>query len=111
MGGVLKVPIFTECFGITKDDARTMSLLILLPPVSVGAVIKYAMEDDIDWYMTLALFLLYLISNYPGAKAGLKASTAVFKMVMGMCLFVLGIFMIINQKYWDEDADLCDDSD
>merc|ERR1712048_655801 len=72
--GVLKVPIFTELFGITKDDARTLSLLILLPPVSVGAVIKYAMEDDIDWYMTLVLLASYMAANSPGAKKGLNAS-------------------------------------
>lgn len=105
--GVLKVPIFTELFGITKDDARTLSLVILLPPVSIGAVIKYAYEDDIDWYMSLALLLLYMCSNYPGAKSGLKASTAVFKMVMGMLLAVLGTFIIVNQKYWTGD-EFCD---
>ncbi|MFC1542143.1 TSUP family transporter, partial [Candidatus Latescibacterota bacterium] len=39
--GVLMMPVFIGLFGIHKDDARALSLAILLPPVSLGAVIKY----------------------------------------------------------------------
>lgn len=70
-------------------------------------MIKYGMEDDVDWVMALILLVTYMAANYPGAKKGLNASTTVFKMVMGMMLFVLGVFLIINQQYMQDDDDSC----
>ena len=48
----------TELFGVHKDDARTLSLLILLPPVSIGAIVKYESENSVDWAMAGVMFIL-----------------------------------------------------
>lgn len=100
--GVLMVPLMTELFAVHKDDARTLSLLILLPPVSIGAIVKYEQEDSVDWAISGLMFFLYFCTNYTGAKAGRKAKAATFKMVMGMCLAILGTMTILMNKYRDE---------
>eukprot|EP01051_Picozoa_sp_SAG22_P027200 SAG22_NODE_8984_length_616_cov_1.425532_2_plen_95_part_01 len=79
------VPIMTELMGMAKNDARTLSMLIMcvyaavghsrsywdpyclltaavarrLPPASAGAVVEYQQHGHIDWWMSGVLFLLY----------------------------------------------------
>jgi len=93
--GILMTPIFMTIFGMEKDDARTLSLMILLPPVSIGAVIKYQMENSILWYGVLIIFVSYFLTNYFGARVALNHSTEVFKKVYGYILVVMGLINLI----------------
>jgi uncharacterized membrane protein YfcA len=79
--GVLMVPVFISIFKQDKNYARALSLAILLPPVSVGAYVKYNMENAIDWNIVIILFFSYFVSNYFGAKLGLNSSDKLFKKV------------------------------
>ena len=62
------VPIMTELMGMSKNDARTLSMLILLPPASAGAVVEYSSHDNVDWWLSAILFGLYFVANPAGAK-------------------------------------------
>lgn len=89
--GVLMVPIFINYFNIPKDEARAISLGILLPPVSVGAVLKYNMEGAINWQYALIIFISYFAVNYFGGKCGGKHSLQKFKIYFGIILILLGM--------------------
>jgi uncharacterized membrane protein YfcA len=89
--GVLLVPLLIKVYGVHKDDARAISLAILLPPVSIGAVIKYQMQGDIRWVATAIGFGAYLVSNYWGARIGRLHSSRRFQFYMGMILVAIGV--------------------
>ena len=91
--GVLMVPLMVNVWGIHKDDARAISLGILCPPVSLGAVIRYQKDGDINWWMVLLQFICYVVTNYYGAKVGKRAKPVIFNRVLGAMLAVLGIVM------------------
>jgi len=94
--GVLMVPIFVNLFRIHKDDARAMSLAILLPPVSLGAVIQYQSQGAIDWMLAGGIFLAYFSTNYFGAQWGRKHSNRQFKRYFGLIMVALGgIYVLI----------------
>jgi uncharacterized membrane protein YfcA len=92
--GVLMVPLFISLFGLHKDDARALSLTILLPPVSIGAVIEYAAHDAIDWWAAGLIFILYFVTNRPGAQLGRRHDSRRFVRVMGCVLGLLGAAQI-----------------
>ena len=92
--GVLMVPILIGLFAMHKDDARSLSLSILLPPVSIGAVAEYHVHDSIDWEAALVIFCLYFATNYFGAKLGRQHSTQTFLAVMGVLLGGLGLVIM-----------------
>ncbi len=94
--GILMTPIFVGLFGMKKDDARLLSLMILLPPVSLGAVIKYHMEGAVIWQSALIIFFAYFITNYFGSKLALKHSAKKFKAVYGYILIAISIFSIVS---------------
>lgn len=89
--GVVLVPLLVKLFGMDKDDARAVSLAMLVPPVSIGAVIKYQTQGDIHWYAVLVALTAYFASNYWGAKLGRRETGDRFRLWMGVILFVSGL--------------------
>ena len=92
--GVLMVPILITAVGLHKDDARALSLAILLPPVSVGAVLEYEHHGDIDWSAAVVIFIAYLVTNLPGGALGRKHDTRRFLRITGAVLLALGLAMV-----------------
>jgi uncharacterized membrane protein YfcA len=87
--GVLMLPVFIIIFKQDKNYARALSLAILLPPVSIGAYVKYNMENAIDWNIVLILFISYFASNYFGAKMGINSSDKLFKRIYAVVLVAI----------------------
>lgn len=100
--GVLIVPILIQLFGVHKDDARTISLTMLAPPVSIGAVLQYQSRGDIDWIVAGVLLASYLVANLWGARSGRDAHATVFARRLGLILFGLGLVLVLLQAraYW-----------
>ncbi len=93
--GVLFIPIFISLFGLKKNYARALSLGILLPPVSLGAFIKYYQMGAIRWDYVFILFTGYFIANYFGAKRGSRASLKNFKRIYAIILLILaGLYFL-----------------
>ena len=88
------VPILIGLFAMHKDDARALSLSILLPPVSIGAVVEYHKHDAIDWWGCGIIFALYFATNFFGARLGRIHNTSRFMKVMGGLLGFLGLVIL-----------------
>ena len=97
--GVLMIPIFLMIFNMKKNHARALSLAILLPPVSLGAFIKYQQEGAIDWKLVIVLFISYFIANYFGAKRGSKANLKVFKRIYALLLIGIAIVYFLQIEH------------
>ncbi|MBC8756219.1 sulfite exporter TauE/SafE family protein [Kordia sp. YSTF-M3] len=93
--GVLMVPILIGIFKLKKEYARSLSLAILIPPVSYGAFIKYNFENPVDWQLVGILFGTYFISNFFGAKMGSKISGKAFTLVYGVILLSIAVIYLV----------------
>ena len=95
--GILLIPILTVWLGIEQHEAQTMSLAVLLPPVSLGAVVKYGlMENDIIWSVVGWMLLAYLTTSGLGYKFSLRHSTLILRGVLSVLLIAAGIIAIIQ---------------
>ncbi len=94
-GGVVIIPILMRFFGLHKDEARAISLAVLTPPVSVGAVLKYHSMGHVSWPLVLSGFTGYFLSNYWGAKLGKKHSPGRFKFYFGLLLATSAVLYAI----------------
>ncbi len=94
--GLLMAPVFIGIFGMDKDDARLLSLMILLPPVSLGAVVKYQLEGAIEWFAVLIIFASYFFTNYFGSKLALTHSVKKFRAVYGYILILIGLLNLVT---------------
>lgn len=95
--GVLMIPIFMGVFHLKKNFARALSLAILLPPVSLGAFIKYYQEGAVDWTIAIVLFVSYFVANYFGAQKGSQSSTKNFTKIYATVLLVIALVYIAIQ--------------
>ncbi len=89
--GVLFVPIMTNILKLHKDIARGISLSILLPPVSLGGVIKYGQNGDINILAAVIIFISYFLTNYIGSKIGHYHSHKKFSLILNIILIITGI--------------------
>ena len=95
--GILLVPILTMGLGIEQHEAQTMSLAILLPPVSLGAVVKYGLiENNIIWPAAGLMLLAYTITSGLGYRFSFRHSTLVMRAVLAALLILTGIISTIQ---------------
>lgn len=95
--GILLIPILTMGLGIEHHEAQTMSLAILLPPVSLGAVVKYGLiENDITWLAAGLMLLAYVITSGLGYKFSFRHSALILRAVLSLLLISAGIIAIIQ---------------
>lgn len=112
--GILLVPIFTTFFSVSQNEARVISLAILTPPVSIGAVFRYQVAGgfldgnllgnfysffetgDIDWSVAAILLFFYIVSNGFGTKFGNLRKPATLKQILGILLIIMGLLNIFR---------------
>ncbi len=89
--GILLMPILTMGFGVEYHEAQTMSLAILLPPVSLGAVMKYGyMEGDINWPAAMAMLGAYVGTSALGYRFSFRHRSGVLRLVLAALLMAAG---------------------
>lgn len=93
--GVLLVPILTYLFAVAQNEARIISLAILLPPVSVGAVLRYGwVGGDVNGQTALILLATYMICNDAGAALGNHQTPRLLKKILGLLLVLCGLLQL-----------------
>lgn len=95
--GIILVPLLTMWLGVEQREAQTMSLAILLPPVSLGAAVKYGfMENDIIWPAAGLMLLAYFITSGLGYRFSFRYSALVIRIVLSVLLILAGIFDVLS---------------
>ena len=94
--GILLIPYLTMVKGIEQREAQTMSLAILLPPVSLGAVLKYGLiEHDIIWHAVGIIFAAFVAASGFGYKLSMKHKSIVLRIALAVLLIATGIVNIV----------------
>ena len=95
--GILLVPLLTMWFGLEQHEAQTMSLAILLPPVSLGAVIKYGLlENDVNWPAALSMLAVYVGTSGLGYRFSFRHSTLILRIILAVLLISVGVIHILG---------------
>jgi uncharacterized membrane protein YfcA len=98
--GILLMPLLTMWLRVEYREAQTMSLAILAPPVSLGAVIRYGLiGNDVAWPAWGWMLFGYFITAGLGYKLSLKHDILILKIVLSMLLIAAGGIDIINVIY------------
>ena len=95
--GILLIPLLTVWLGLEQREAQTMSLAVLLPPVSLGAAVKYGfMENDIIWPAAGLMLLTYFITSGLGYRFSLRHPTLVIRIILSALLILTGILNVLS---------------
>lgn len=95
-GGVIIVPALVYFLGLNQHTAQGTSLLLMLPPIGILAVMNYYKAGQINWGYGVVIALTFIIGAYFGSKLSLKLSANLVKFIFGVFMLYVSVKMIYS---------------
>jgi uncharacterized membrane protein YfcA len=96
-GGIIIVPALVFFFGMSQHQAQGTSLAVLLPPISLLAVIKYHKDGYINYKFAIILALAFFLGSYLGGLFAVNLPARTLKKVFGVLMLIAGFKMIFGK--------------
>ena len=92
-GGVVLVPAMVYLLGMDQHLAQGTSLLILLPPLGLGALIAYWKRGPVDLIAGILCAFGMLLGGYFGSRIAIPLSSRNLKGFFGAFLMLVAILL------------------
>ncbi|MBN1950407.1 MAG: sulfite exporter TauE/SafE family protein [Bacteroidales bacterium] len=96
-GGIIIVPALVFLFGFTQHEAQGTSLAVLLPPISIFAVIKYHQSGYINYKYAAILALTFFLGSYLGGILAVKLPARTLTKLFGVLMLIAGAKMFFSR--------------
>jgi uncharacterized membrane protein YfcA len=98
-GGVLLVPLLGLLFGFSQHRAQGTSLIALIPPTGILALLAYAKEGFVSWKTGLLLIPGVFLGGILGGKLAERIKPRTMREVFAAILFALGAWQAFS-AWW-----------
>ena len=95
-GGIVIVPALVYFLNLTQHEAQGTSLLLMLPPIGILAVMNYSKAGQINWTYGAIIACTFIFGAYFGSKLSLKFSPGLVKFIFGIIMAYVSVRMIIS---------------
>jgi len=95
-GGVILVPLLGLLLGFSQHCAQGTSLVALIPPTGLLAVIAYAKSDYVSWKVGLLLIPGLFLGGIAGGSLAKMIPAARMRRIFAALIFLLGIWQIFS---------------
>jgi hypothetical protein len=95
-GGVILVPILGLLLGFSQHRAQGTSLVALIPPTGLLAVLAYAKADYVSWRTGLLLIPGILLGGIAGGNLARRIPAAGMRRVFASSMFLLGAWQVFD---------------
>jgi uncharacterized membrane protein YfcA len=95
-GGVILVPLLGLLLGFSQHRAQGTSLVALIPPTGLLAVIAYAKSDYVSWKIGLLLIPGLFLGGIVGGILAKMIPAARMRRIFAALIFMLGIWQIFS---------------
>jgi uncharacterized membrane protein YfcA len=92
-GGIVIVPALVFILAFSQKMAQGTSLVMLLPPIGILAVVNYYKAGFVDFKIAGILCVAFIAGSYFGSKMALDMQDSTIKRIFG------GFLMIVAIKY------------
>ncbi len=97
-GGVVIVPALVIIFAMSQKMAQGTSLVMLLPPIGLFAVINYYNAGYVDFKIAGVLIVAFIAGSYFGSKIALNLPEIALKRIFGVFLMLLAVKYLFFTK-------------
>jgi len=98
-GGVLLVPLLGLCFAFSQHRAQGTSLLALIPPTGILALLAYSRQGFVSWKTGLLLIPGVFVGGIGGGILARKLQPRRMRQVFAGILFALGVWQAVS-AWW-----------
>lgn len=95
-GGVIMVPLLL-LVGFTQHQAQGTSLAVMLPPVTLLAVLQYSKAGHVDWKMAMIISATFVIGGLFGSKLAVVINEQLLKRIFGVLMLCIALKMIFGK--------------
>lgn len=105
-GGIIIIPCLVYFLHLSQHDAQGVSLMLMLPPIGILAVMNYYKELEFNktFVMYAAIIaVVFVIGGYIGSRLSLKMEPLLVKFVFGLIMLLVAFRMIWSgSKYFSD---------
>jgi uncharacterized membrane protein YfcA len=98
-GGVLLVPLLGLLFAFSQHRAQGTSLVALIPPTGVLALMAYAKEGFVSWKTGLLLIPGIFWGGIAGGMLAKKINPRKMRQIFAAILVLLGVWQTLD-AWW-----------
>jgi len=95
-GGVILVPLLGLLLDFSQQCAQGTSLVALIPPTGLLAVIAYARSDYVSWKIGLLLIPGLFLGGIVGCSLAKMIPAARMRRIFAALIFLLGIWQVFS---------------
>ena len=95
-GGVILIPVLGLLLGFSQHRAQGTSLVALIPPTGLLAVIGYARADYLSWKTGLLLIPGVFLGGIAGGNLAKRIPAARMRRIFASLMFLLGIWQVFS---------------
>lgn len=95
-GGVVMVPALVYILGMSQHTAQGTSLLLMLPPIGILAVMNYYKAGHVNVMFGVIIAIGFIAGGYFGSKLALRYSESIVKLVFGILMVCVSVKMIYS---------------
>jgi len=96
-GGILIIPASIYLLGFDQKKAQGTSLVALLAPVGILAVMNYAKAGNIDWKVGILIALGFVGGGYFGSKLALSLDENLMRKLFAGFLVLIAIQLFFKR--------------
>lgn len=96
-GGIIIVPALIYLLNFSQHQAQGTSLMVLLFPAGIFAVVNYYRAGFIDWKIALLLMAGVVVGSYFGSKFSIVLPAATLKRIFGFFILLVGLKMVLGR--------------
>lgn len=95
-GGVIMVPALVYIMGLSQLEAQGTSLILMLPPIGILAVMNYYKAGEINVTYGIIIALAFIVGGFFGSKLALRMNEDLIKIIFGILLLYISFKLIFS---------------
>lgn len=96
-GAIIIVPFLVFFLGMTQHQAQGTSLMVLVFPVGIFAVMNYFKNGYINIKFALFLIIAFLVGSYLGSLTAIHLPAKILQKIFAFLLVIIGLKMLITK--------------
>jgi hypothetical protein len=96
-GGIIVIPALVMLLGFSQQTAQGTSLVLLLPPIGIFAVLNYYKAGSVDFKAAGIMIITFVIGSFFSSKIAVAINQSVSKKIFAVFLISYAVKLLMDK--------------